>query len=99
MITSPLHPPVTSPVHPPYIPLTSPLHPLYTHTPHTPQGVAPPTAGAFPLKGKISVTPPTNPKTLTDVNASRVPSVGMRLEEPRPLLSHFSTRNLARIGS
>ena len=26
--------------------------------------------------GKISVTPPTNPKTLTDVNASRVPELG-----------------------
>ena len=26
--------------------------------------------------GKISVTPPTNSKTLTDVNASRVPTLG-----------------------
>ena len=82
MITSPLHPPGYIPCASPVHPLTSPLHPLYTHTPHTPQGVAPPTAGACPIRNKVFVTPLGDPKNLTDVNASRVPALACGWREP-----------------
>ena len=56
-MTSPLHLPSHLPYICPSTSSTSPVHLLCTPLPHTPYGVAPPTAGACPLKGKVSVTP------------------------------------------